>query len=98
MRRSAGGTPGARTALAWLGACVLLVLLAGAALGSERTRLPAASHVEAVEGASERGPALALPQPEARRTLRCATERPRVVPRTRSVGSRGLPPPRAPTA
>jgi hypothetical protein len=97
-QRTTPSAPSARsTALAWLGACVLLVVLAGAALGSERTRLPAVSRVEVVERSAERGPALVPPEPEGPRALNHAAARPRVVPRTRSVCTRGLPPPRAPT-
>jgi hypothetical protein len=90
--------PARSAALAWLGACVLLVLLAGSGLAIDRAGVPPATRIESVERSVARVAPVATarcPQPA---TLRATNERPRPLPRTRSVCTRGLPPPRAPTA
>ncbi len=93
-----GGGAARNAALAWLGACVLMVLLAGGALAAERACVAAVDRVEAVERPAIRAVAPAMPAAERPAASCAARERPRAVPRTRSVSSRGLPPPRAPTA
>jgi len=85
-------------AVAWLGAVVLLVLVATAGLptGSRGVVVPAA--IEAVEVAVVRADAGVMPAVVGvRRPGVGAVAVPRPQSRTRSVQDRGLPPPRAPT-
>lgn len=92
--------PGRSRSLGWM-SVVLLVLLATAALpaagrgGATPERAAACVAVHAREAAGAFAGEVGRPRPAAG-TAALAVPRP--VPRTRQVGTRGLPPPRAPTA
>lgn len=87
-----------RRCLSWLGAVVLLVLIATAGLPAGDGAVGTGPRIEVVEGCPV--PALAVgeaPRPAHGQVLPVPAW-PRALPRTRSVLTRGLPPPRAPTA
>jgi len=87
-----------RRGLSWLGAFVLLVLVATAGLPAGHERSGAATRVEATEGASVAHRRAAADHRHAPAGASGpVADVPRPLPRTRQVQSRGLPPARAPT-
>lgn len=86
--------------LSWLGAVVLLVLVATAGLPDARRGVVAAPAIASVEAVVATHPAFAVGEPPAlpARVAAEVTVEPRVPGRARSVQARGLPPPRAPCA
>ena len=90
-------TNGPRRCLSWLGAVVLLVLIATAGLPAADDRVGAAHRIEVVEGCPARPLALGEEHAEGTSWVRAVPALPRPMPRSRSVSARGLPPARAPT-
>ncbi len=94
-------TPG-RRCLGWLGAVVLFVLLTTAGQAVDAQTLvgpePVATRCEGARRGDVRRSEPAARHVVAARTLQSARTAPRPLGRQRSVQSRGLPPPRAPTA
>ena len=88
-----------RRGLSWLGAFVLLVLVATAGLPVGHERGSAATRVEATEAADvAHGRAAAEHGHAPAGAAGPVCDLPRQLPRTRQVQSRGLPPARAPTS
>jgi hypothetical protein len=83
---------------AWLGAVVLLVLIATAGAPAARAPVGAAHRIEIVERASALPLAAGEHRGDDAYVPLASPPLPRALPRSRSVAARGLPPPRAPTA
>lgn len=86
-----------RRCLSWLGAVVLLVLIATAGLPAGKDCAGSAHRVEVIEGRPVGALVLGEACSDGRSLPRVAPALPRQLPRTRSVLTRGLPPSRAPT-